>query len=306
MASLVILAIGSIAFIKGIWIPYHTPFPQIIGQNCGQVEHSDLDSQQTLEIGYAFDPNDAEGCLQHAYATCQTATLLYILAGADVGTTYTVTTQCGGGKSRVTDANKTDNPENPFQFQGVTINHCAGITPSTASYDHTVKGLLIYQCGWSADIFLPERPPNQKGLVCGTIHSAPQEPVDSGNFYALPGEDPQQVTDCFWQGYTSCVAPSTLVFIVATYANSVTTWVEHTLIAQPLNGACALTDATTIEIVSNTHTNDSLKAGLTYTCASLSRDAHTGYITAHHCGAEGDVAVAPPTRSTTPTPTATS
>jgi hypothetical protein len=265
----------------------------------------------SLEHFNAVDPQDGERCLQRAYSACQTATLMFVDAVDVVSTDYALITRCGGGKSVVSVTSEffgDSGPPPPFtDIRAVTTDQCAGMSQSTESYDYAdyaIKGLLINQCNSGRNVFLPARPENQQGNVCGTLRS------DQGRFTSLsvtgsPSDPPDafdgsqvnpQVEDCFWRAYTNCSAPTTMVYIVITDANDVTTSMEHTLVVQPTNGTCTLTDATYIEIITASGIGGSNHPGPTYTCASLTRDMN-GYLTARHCGAEGDVMIAPPTPS---------
>lgn len=325
IALIIALPVGACVWgVTAFVIPYlnRTPFPHVVGQNCGEVYNGAMYAQMSLEHLNAVDPHNSEECLQRAYAACQTATLIFNSSNGLASTAFALVTRCGGGKSVVSVSSEffgDSGPPPPFSDYSVATVQCAGMSQGIdlSNEYYEVNGLIISHCKSGGNEFFPARPASQKGNVCGTLRnergaltslSVSGIPPDPPYAMVQPRNDPT-VGQCFWQAYTTCAAPATLVYIVATGANNVTTSTEHTLVAQPINGACSLTDATYMEtlmpVTSGAYDEATDKTGPTYTCASLTRDPATGYLTAHHCGAEGDVVIAPSSPSATTTPTAT-
>jgi hypothetical protein len=164
-------------------------------------------------------------------------------------------------------------------------------------------GLMVSGCGSMGDIDMRARPADQIGHVCGII-GGPYPSFSIG--YNLTDAD---VENCFWQAYITCRRPATLLFDQRIYTAPTATSSDdgynppakvedsyyHTLVVQYVDGTCSLTDHAT-------NYNGPTPTSAYYTCASLARDAN-GYLTAHRCGAEGDVVISPPSQSATPSAT---
>lgn len=261
---------------------YFTPFPQIAGQNCGRAMND-------------YDPDQAELCLWRAYTACRAATLVYISQGVDSRSTDVITVQPKSGGCAVMDIRQGTNrffPTNIVPAPLMTY-QCAGMRQQNG-------GLLLSGCGGKRiDYYLPPRPPEQIGHVCGVIDN------EYGASYALArGAVGERATiagieDCFWRAYLTCARPSTLVIIeLATPPENASTGASasHNLVAQGSPGSCALTDT----VVERDASHNQARA--TYTCARLTRDA-AGGLMAQGCGAESDVTIppAPPPNTGDPT-----
>ncbi|HEU0026630.1 MAG TPA: hypothetical protein VFQ25_05895 [Ktedonobacterales bacterium] len=251
---------------------YFQPFPQIIGQNCGRALNN-------------YDPDQAALCLWRAYTACRAATLVYISQGVDSRSTSAITVQPKAGGCAVTDVIQGANRIFPTNIvpAPVLTHQCAGMRQQNG-------GLLLSRCGGkSVDYYLPPRPTEQIGHVCGVIDNQYATP------YALASDAVGEqatvtgIEDCFWQAYVSCARPSTLVMnaraMLPRNANA-DAFATHNLVAQDSPGSCALTDTVVERDAPNTQSR------VTYTCASLAHAAGGGLV-ARACGAEGDLTIPP-------------
>jgi hypothetical protein len=268
-----VLICGLGSWYEGLIPPPQTYQLKIIGQNCGTVYTSGVNSAQT------DDADDGEQCLWNAYSSCQTATLEIVESSVDAGRDFSVATQKRGAKCETSLTviywSQTRLPFFPFKESRET-HQCAGL-------QQWMGGLQVTRCGSFGDVRIPPRPSNQVGHVCGSVWYDGQDVLSASD---LTSEE------CLWQAYTVCTRPATLLYTIQISGDDTSSgyFAEHTLVAQPERGACVLTDSVT----SN--------AAVLYTCASLTWSTQHN-LTAHHCGAEGDVVIG---AAPTPTPTTTS
>lgn len=283
------------AWITGLIPPPQTYHLTIIGQNCGTVY---LGSPQP------YDADNGEQCLWDAYVSCRTATLEVAAEGVDAGWDEGITIQrqrknCvvsetviawGGGKLFAQSAER------------FSTYQCAGLQTQKS-------GLVVKGCGHSGgefgerseDDFIPARPANQIGHVCGIIGNSYPMSLDLRSNTEPGLLDAATIENCFWQAYTTCQQPATLLFEQQAPVTGTDTptgssdqppsniTLNHTLVAQRVNGACSLTD----DVTSYAGAALTLTTAA-YTCANLRRGPD-GALTAHRCGAERDVVIpAPP------------
>lgn len=256
--------------------------PQIVGQNCGQVA-----AGRMLLIGEQVqDLDDGEACLWQAYTTCKTATLVYVIQGVDTEAKHTITVRPKSGACAVADI---------LQSYAASL----GARSSHSDFDcarmaRQTEGLLIEECGEHGNLLVPARPAQQVGHVCGEMFQPLRNtsPSGIGPFSAVRGVTVASMEACFWQAYTTCARPSTLVYwrlgVTSGPINS-----GDTFVVQRVNGVCSLTDASTN--LRDAHGSLILTpAG----CVSLTR-ARDGGLVARGCGPLGDIMI--PIEQPTPT-----
>jgi hypothetical protein len=225
------------------------PFPQIIGQNCGEVSAA-------AAAGSSSDPDEAELCLWQAYRTCRTATLVFSEPALDFGGSLSaITVQPHGGRCELTDA-----------IQGnCSRAGCSVTSHRCASLQQQNSGLLVQGCGTAGDIYLPPRPADEVGHVCGIVTKY------ENIVYTDAPATVASVEDCFWRAYLNCVHPATLI-----YETIETDDTNHTLTLQRQNGTCVLTDV----------------ADGTHPCTGMTR-ASGGGLAVRGCAVEGDFTIPP-------------
>lgn len=272
------------AWAVGLIPPPQTYHLKIIGQNCGTVY---LGGSQT------YDADNGEQCLWDAYISCRTATLEAVAQGIDAGWDGGITIQRQGKNCAVSIVVIASGGGKLFAQTAETLStyQCARLQKQQA-------GLVVNGCGSMGDVVLPPRPANQIGHVCGIVGGAYPMSLDLRR-NTNPGLlTTANIEDCFWQAYTTCQQPATLLFdqhLPVTATDTPTgdsdtppayTTIDHTLVVQRLNRACSLTDHVT-SYAGSTPTSAA------YTCANLTRGPN-GTLTAHRCGAERDVIIPAP------------
>jgi hypothetical protein len=223
--------------------------PQIIGHDCG--------------VAYPYnDPLEAQRCLWQAYVRCQAATLVFVFPALDEGTTtHTITVQHTAGRCALTD----------------TTYHCARLT-------HQGRGLLLVGCGREGNLYLPPRPVDQIGVVCGEVDNVDND-IGAG-YGGVDGFIPEtvaRVEGCFWQAYTTCTQPYTLIYSFALASGP-----TYTFVVQRQQGTCELSLS-----VGSAGPSQSA-ASRTYSCGALTHLSNGGLV-AHDCGAAGTITVPPET-----------
>lgn len=216
-AALAVLVAGAV-IVAIFWFAgtRSAPFPQIIGQQCGEVTAPTAASS-------SWDPDEAELCLWQAYRMCRTATLVFSEPALDFGGSVSAITvqPPHGGRCGLTDA-----------VQGnCSRAGCSVTTYRCADLQQQNSGLLVQGCGTAGDIYLPPRPAYEVGHVCGIVNK---------DEHVVYGDGPATVAiveDCFWHAYLNCAHPATLI-----YATSRTDDSNHMLVVQQQNGSCVLTD----------------------------------------------------------------
>lgn len=256
------------------WPTLSPPPMKVVGYNCGRVYQGDF----TGTTNRAYDPDQAERCLWRAYTTCRSSTLIANFQWLESSATYAITILPKARRCVVAITERS-------YGQGVigtriigSVYQCAGLTQEPSG------GLLIRDCGSHYNVELLPRPPQQVGHLCGMLRGDAHAVATM----APPGVQTNvpNIEACFWQAYRNCAQPATLVYVHMTTSTdtdippSVT---EHTLVVQPSGGTCALTDAVAVS-------SSVSPAVVTYTCASLSRDAD-GSLVARNCGKEHDVMI---------------
>jgi hypothetical protein len=158
------------------------PFLQIVGHNCGVAAPHSV-------------PLEAQQCFWQAYHQCQAATLVFIFFALDEGTTtHAITVQRTNGRCTLSDAVQSHNGGPVWGTDTVTTYTCSALTQQTG-------GLLLTDCGREGNVYLPPRPVEQIGLVCGEVDYEPHsiyagyDGVDD-----LQPETVARVENCFWQG----------------------------------------------------------------------------------------------------------
>jgi hypothetical protein len=261
IALVAVLVVGGVAYEIAVTTGFSlTPYPRIVGKNCGQAFS-----------GYggttSVDPDQAEQCFWNAYATCQTATIVFELHGVDTGETHAITVQRRDTNCTLTDAVQGFSDNFGGSRSRVTTYRCLSLQQQHG-------GLLLSGCVGERDLYVPPRPPEQVGHVCGIVentYNVVARGVAFANNYSVA-----QIEDCFWQAYMACTHPATLIYQSDHETGELTT---HTLVAQEQGGTCTVTDAV-----------QGLSQPEVYTCAVLTQIAGGGLV-AHGCGAEGDLTI---------------
>jgi hypothetical protein len=144
-AALVVAGVAYGIFVaNGNTFTLFSPYPQIIGQNCGTISDG--------ERGTSGDFAQAEQCLWNAYQTCHAATLVYSNAGLDFTLTDAVTVQKRGGACAVTDT--TQGFQDGAGVRSRNTYHCA-------SMEQQASGLVLMGCGTlglNGSITIPAQP----------------------------------------------------------------------------------------------------------------------------------------------------
>lgn len=266
---MVLVFVVSLCALANYIVQPFTPFPQIIGHNCGEA----------ISIApQSYDPDQGELCLWQAYTSCKTSTLVFVFRGVDTGVTHAITVQPRSGGCAVTVTSQWYTAK--YGGRAITTITCTGIQQKT-------DGLLLTACGKSGDLYLPPRPAEQVGHVCGDVTSS--DGVVAA-WQIISQDTVASVENCFWQAYSACAQPATLLYDRHESTSSggdATFNGSHTLTVQMVNGACALADTWSL----GSHTN---QPPTRYTCANLTRKAGGGLI-AHACGLEDDVVIPPAT-----------
>jgi hypothetical protein len=242
------------------------PFPQIVGHNCG-------------EAAPRSDPLEAQQCFWQAYLQCHAATLVFTFFALDEGTTtHAITVQRTNGQCALTDAVQSHTGGPVLGTEIVTTYTCSGLTQQT-------RGLLLTGCGREGNVYLPPRPAVQLGVVCGEVDN-----VNNSIYAGYDGVDGigletvARVEACFWQAYTTCTQPYTLVYTLES-----TSGPRYTLVVQRQDGACGMS----VSEISTASSQDNVPPTY-YPCAALTRLSNGGLV-AHDCGPAGTITISPAT-----------
>lgn len=272
LAALVVgTALVAFAWLAG-WS--FSPFPQIVGQNCGEASSGD--------IRLSDDPDQGEHCLWQAYTSCRAATLVFRFQYIDFGSVHAITVQPHGGACAFSDSVQGFSENFGGSKSSVTTYQCAGLQQQNG-------GLLLSACGKAGDVFLPPRPAEQAGTVCGRVEN------ESRTVYAgaeAPPSSVADVEDCFWQAHAGCAQAATLIYTTdQPLGDSSTSFSDiagviwtHNVVTQRQAGSCVISDTVLVNG----------KVLKTYQCGSMARRSGGGLIL-RGCGMEGDLTIPPAT-----------